>query len=390
MKLDWALEWMPVLKDVGARLRLDGIRIGICLTLEPKTANLAVILRDAGAEVAVHCPATSTTDEVADALRDLGITVFARSTATKSEDLDLADHFLRWSPQILIDDGATMIRRLHSHHPDALKTIWGAAEETTSGIRPLRAMGENLKIPVLAVNDATTKYLFDNVYGTAQSCVMTFVDLTNLQLAGRDVLVIGYGWVGRGLARYLTGLGSRVTVSELDAIKALQALHDGHRVAAFAQAAPTAEVIFSATGVRGSITPEQLAQVRDGVFLAVAGGARDEIPMTYLHGLGTFRTTRSEVQEFTLPDGRAVKVIADGECMNVTAAEGNPIEIMDLSLALQALAVQHLALNARSLTPGVHDLPAAFGQEVANIRLTAAGAALEPLTEELRRAQEEW
>lgn len=391
--IEWARQWMPVLATIGERIKtegtLTGVKVGISLVLEPKTVNLALALRRAGAHVALYAPAVEVIEDVAVAAREAGLTVFAGSGAGQ-DDL-LADQFLSWGPQILVDDGARMIRRLHARHPDVLGVLWGAAEETTSGVRPLRAMAVAgaLKTTVLAVNDAPVKYLFDNVYGTAQSCLMTFLDLTNLQLAGRNCLVIGYGWVGTGLARYLAGFGARVTVSELDPVRALQALHDGHRVAEFAEAAPRAEVIFSATGLRGSVTTAQLSLVRDGAFLAVAGGAEEEIPMRYLHGLGTGRTVRPRVERYQLPGGTKVLVIADGECMNVTAAEGNPIEIMDLSLSLQALAVRELATSPKR-APGVYPLPGALVREVAELRLRAAGATIEPMTSELAQAMAEW
>jgi adenosylhomocysteinase len=211
-KIEWARQWMPVLATIGERIRgervLAGVKVGVCLVLEPKTVNLALALHRAGANVALHAPAAEVSADVATAAADAGLTVFASTDPGREQEL--ADRFLSWAPQILLDDGAAMIRRLHTHHPDVLAGLWGAAEETTSGGRPLRAMESAgvLRAPVLAVNDAPVKYLFDNVYGTAQSCLMTFLDLTNLQLAGRDCLVIGYGWVGSGLARDLAGFGA--------------------------------------------------------------------------------------------------------------------------------------------------------------------------------------
>lgn len=416
-KIEWAAQWMPVLGEIGQRLRdegsIEGVKVGVSLVLEPKTVNLALALHRAGAQVALHARATEVIDDVARAAREQGLAVFASSSAADSQlndsqlndshphdshphdshpdDTRLADEFLAWGPEILVDDGAAMIRRLHRRHPAVLAKLKGAAEETTSGVRPLRAMHAQgqLRVPVIAVNDAPVKYLFDNVYGTAQSCLMTFLDLTNLQLASRNCLVIGYGYVGRGLARYLSGFGARVTVSELDPVKALRALHDGNRVAAFAHAAPAADVIFSATGLRGTVAAEQLSILRNGVFLAVAGGAEEELPMRYLRGLGTGRTVRPRVQAFTLPSGTTIKVIAEGECMNVSAAEGNPIEIMDLSLSLQALAVREIARNPKP-APAVYPLPDDLVREVATLRLNAAGATLEPLTDEIAHAMTQW
>ncbi|MFK4730322.1 adenosylhomocysteinase [Agromyces mediolanus] len=395
LKLDWAAARMPVLASVSAEIAaaggVAGKRIGICLTLEPKTANLALALARAGADVAVHCPPSGTSDDVAAALARRGVDVYASATASPAENDALADAFLSSGLEVLIDDGATMIRRLHSHHAELLGTLLGAAEETTSGVRPLRAMAEDgeLRIPVLAVNDARSKYLFDNLYGTGQSCVMTFLDLTNLQLAGRTCLVVGYGWVGRGVARHAAAMGARIVVSEIDPIKALQAAYDGHEVAPISVAGRDADVVFTATGLRDTITPEHLAFLRDGVFLAVAGGEEEEIPMARLRASGSRTPVRPGVDEY-LVDGRTVSVIADGECMNVSAAEGNPIEVMDLSLSLQAIAAARISTGAIPTAAGVHRMDDDAEEEVARLRLAADGGALEPLTETIRQAMRAW
>lgn len=399
-RIAWAARSMPVLRKVSERLTaegsLTGIRVGISLVLEPKTANLALALREAGAEVVVHCWASSTDQEVANALREAGLNVFADRSSTDDQDLRIARDFLETSPDIIIDDGASLIRLAHREYPELVAKMIGASEETTSGVRPLRVMHDEgaLKIPVIAVNDAAPKYLFDNIYGTGQSCVMAFLDITNLQLAGRNVVVVGYGWVGMGVSRFAAALGARVIVSEVDPVRALRALHDGYEVTAFRDAAPRAEVVFSCTGLADAVTADHVEALPEGAFLCTAGGGPFEMPMDYIYGLGERRDVRPAVAEYTNRAGRSFYLISDGDCLNCADAEGNPIEVMDLSLALQALAVERLATVAKdeadNWEAGVYVIPADIEREVATIRLESAGGSLETLTEKQRNAAHTW
>ncbi|MEO5756076.1 MAG: adenosylhomocysteinase [Mesorhizobium sp.] len=395
-KIAWARRGMPVLQSIERRLveagTVRGKRIGVALVLEPKTANLALVLKHAGAHVSVFCQGASTKDEVVHALRAQGIEVFAEAGASAARDMELARLFLGTKPQILLDDGASIIRLAHREFPDLVATMLGAAEETTSGVRPLRAMHEDgaLRIPVIAVNDSRVKYLFDNVYGTGQSCVMAFLDVTNLQLAGRDVLVIGYGWVGRGVAAHANAMGARVTVAELDPIKALQALHDGHSVDSVERAAPTTEVVFASTGIAGVVTSAHVLAMRDGAILCTAGGGDFELPMDYLRSLDASIEVRQHVREYTLPGGARIRVIADGDCINCAAGEGNPIEVMDLSLSLQAIAAEQLALEADRMAPGLYPISIEAERQVALERLRHEGATLEPMTDVLAAAIRSW
>ncbi len=396
-RIAWARRGMPVLRGIAQRLAdegtLRGARIGVALVLEPKTANLALALRDAGATVTVHCGGRSTDQETADALTAAGVQVFAEEGVGDERDLELARQYLAAGHDILIDDGASLIRLAHREFPGLVEKLWGAAEETTSGVRPLRAMHAEgaLRIPVVAVNDARTKYLFDNVYGTGQSCVMAMLDITNLQLAGRTVVVVGYGWVGSGVAHHAAALGARVVVAELDPVKALQAFHDGHRVMSVAEAAPQAEVVFAATGIAGVVTAAHVEAMPDGVILCTAGGGAYELPMAHLDALGTARDVRAGVTEYAQPDGRSVLVLTEGDCVNCsTEAEGNPIEVMDLSLSLQALAVELIATTARHWDAGVHPIPDALDDQVARARLAHEGASVEPLTDALAAALRSW
>ncbi|MGA8296946.1 MAG: adenosylhomocysteinase [Acidimicrobiales bacterium] len=395
-RIAWAGRSMPVLAALRGRLAeaqtLAGLRVGICLVLEPKTANLALALRAAGAEVGLYCAGRNTSDPVAKALARAGLQVFAEEGASSERDAELARGLLATAPEILIDDSATLIRMLHREFPLLLDSVLGGAEETTSGVRPLRVMHENgeLRIPVIAVNDARTKYLFDNVYGTGQSCVMTLLDVTNLQLAGRRLAVVGYGWVGKGVARYASALGARIVVSEIDPIKALQAHHEGFEVRNLADAASDVEIVVAATGLAGAVTEEHLAKMLDGVILCTAGGGSFELPMSYLHSLGTGTEVREAVTEYVLPNGRRVLVISDGESLNCAAGEGNPIEIMDLSLSLQALAAECIATEARHWPPGVYPLTPQMEEAVALSRLRYEGASLQKITDELAAAMNDW
>jgi adenosylhomocysteinase len=395
-RIAWAARGMPVLSSIQegltARGALNGLRIGIGLVLEPKTANLALALQHAGAQVSVHCRGRLTTEGVARALEAAGLQVYAERAATQERDAELARGFFQTGPDILLDDGAELIRLAHREHPDLVEDMLGAAEETTSGVQALRVMHEQgvLKIPVIAVSDSRIKHLFDNVYGTGQSCVMALLDITNLQLAGRLVMVVGYGWVGQGVARHAAALGARVIVSEIDAVKALQALHDGHRVQSLSDAAPDVEIVFAATGVAGAVTRAHVERMQDGVILCTAGGGAFELPMGYLNALGTATEVRPSVTEYATPAGKTVLVIGQGDCLNCSDAEGNPIEVMDLSLSLQAFAAEGIATEGRNWPPGIYPVSPQIETAVAQARLRHEGATLETLTEELFAAMHSW
>ena len=395
-KIDWARRGMPILASIQARLvasgALGGHRIGISLVLEPKTANLVLALREAGADPSVWAPADCVQEDVVHALRARGIKVFADARASEAADMELARAFLATGPQLLVDDGARIIRLAHREFPDLVRNMIGAAEETTSGVRPLKAMHDagKLHVPVINVNGSRLKFLFDNVYGTGQSCVMTLLDVTNLQLAGRNVLVIGYGWVGKGVALHATAMGARVTVAELDPVKCLQALHDGHRVRSVIDAAPSTDVLFASTGVEGAVTPEHLAAMADQAIVCTAGGGNYELPMAYLRTLGPPRQVRAEVEEYTLPGGRRLLLVAGGHCINCAAGEGNPVEIMDLSLSLQACALEELASNGARREAGIHPVSREIENAIATARLNASGASIEPMTPALAQAMARW
>ncbi|MCS5506687.1 adenosylhomocysteinase [Curtobacterium flaccumfaciens] len=388
-RLRWARRSMPVARSVAAELRdgglLRGTRIGVAMFLEPKTAVLSLLLRDAGAEVVVYAHADETDDAVADALRSAGLTVFASSTATLPEQKQLALAMLDTAPHILLDDGSHVIRLAHQERPDLLPTMLGAAEETTSGLRPLRvlaARGE-LGIPVVAVNDARTKTFFDNRYGTGQSTVFAVLDLvdglasgTHRVMPGGAAVVAGFGHVGEGVALVLTALGFRVTVAETDPVRALQARFAGYTVAPLVEAVRDADLVMSATGVPGTIDLEVLRACADGAVLAVAGGVDQEIAIDDALAAGARRQdVGPKAERFVFPgtDGGPI-VLDDGGCINITAAEGNPVEIMDLSFAVQLGAVRMLLERGDELERAVVPVDPAVDDVTARAALAAFGS----------------
>lgn len=389
--IDFAQRFMPALaaaresvRDSGA---LAGRRVGIALTLEPKTACLAEAATAAGAQVSVLGSGHSTKAEVASALTEAGLTVFAEPGATRQRATELKDAFIDTGIEYLADDGAVVTRRVHTDRRDALEHLGGVAEETTSGVRPLRVMESegSLEVPCVAVNDARSKMLFDNVYGTGQSVVMTTLDVTNMQMPGSSVVVAGYGRVGRGIAAMARALGGRVTVAEVDPIAALAAHHDGHDVAPLTEAVASAHFVFTASGIGHTLTIDHVGMMPEGAVVAVGGAGPPEFDLS---GLVAGEETRPGVRAYSTPGGRTVFVVADGYCANTSAGEGNPIEIMDLSLALQLRALEYLATT--DLAPGVHLIPAGIDDTVAASQLAAAGIEIDRRSPEQVRSATTW
>lgn len=386
--IDFAAGFMPALtaaRDVAQTSgALRGRRVGIALTLEPKTACLAEAVAAVGAEVAVLGSAHSTKGPVAEALKEAGLAVFAEPGASSQRVTELRDAFIDTGIEYLADDGAGVTRRIHTDRRDALERLRGVAEETTSGVRPLRVMEAEgvLNVPCVAVNDARSKVLFDNVYGTGQSVVMATLDVTNMQMAGAAVVVAGYGKVGRGIAAMAAALGARVVVTEIDPVAALAAHHDGYDVAPLAEAVTTADFVFTASGIGHTLTAAHIERLPEGAVVAVGGAGPPEFDLA---GLDGGEEIRPGVRPYSSPGGRTVYVVADGHCANTSAGEGNPIEIMDLSLALQLRALDYLA--STDLPPGVHLLPSDIDDEVARSQLAARGIAIdEPSSEQVRAA----
>ncbi|PFG32042.1 adenosylhomocysteinase [Paramicrobacterium agarici] len=384
-RIDWAATAMPVTRKLASQLAatgaVRGVRIGIVLVLEPKTAVLAIELARAGADVRVFAPANEVDPEAAAALRTRGIVVLGSPDATEEDDAKQALDLVRWHPDLLIDDGAHLIRLVHEQ-PDALEQLRGAAEETTSGVRPLREMdaAEKLAVPVVPVNDARVKTLFDNRYGTGQTCAFAIVDLLeeahSRRISACDPLiatwlVVGYGPVGEGVCRHARALGARVIVAEIDPVRALAAEVDGFEVMPAEHGAREADIVVSATGVRGTIHEQLISAASNGTIFAVAGGTDGELEAPH----ATWTDRGPQISEVALGE-RQVIVLAHGHGVNYTASGGNPIEIMDLSFAAQLAAVEQLVAagvltDPSALAPGLHPLDPERENDIAHLALAA-------------------
>jgi adenosylhomocysteinase len=397
-KIEWVAQHAHTLNAFARRRlgdgALEGRRIAIAVHLEAKTAYLAWLFREAGAEVAVTgSNPFSTQDDVAAALVSRGLTVHAIHGAPPETFDEHLLSTLDFAPDLIVDDGAELVTRLHQHRRDLLPGVRGASEETTSGVIRLKAMEAEgaLEIPVIAANDARCKHLFDNIYGTGQSTLTAILSSTNLLLAGKTVVVAGYGQVGRGLALYCRGFGARVLVVEVDAVKALDAASNGFDVQTMAEAAPQGDVFLTGTGSIGVLRREHFELMKDGALLANAGNYAHEIDVAALSRLAVEeRDVRRHVTEYVLPDGRRIHVLVQGALVNIAASDGHPVEIMDLSFSVQALSVHFLARHAGELAPGVHRLPADIDEEIARARLELLGMRLEETTTEQREYARSW
>ena len=386
MKMDWARNHMPVLAIVREKFEeekpLKGLKIGMALHVEAKTAVLVETLAAGGAKVSITgCNPLSTQDDVALALGTRkNISCFAKYGVGSEEYYEAIDRVLDLKPDITIDDGADLIFKLHKERTDLLPNILGGCEETTTGVHRLHAMEKEgaLKMPVIAVNDAMTKYLFDNRYGTGQSAWDGINRTTNLLVAGKNVVVAGYGWCGRGVALRAAGLGANVIVTEVDPIRALEARMDGYRVMKMADAAKLGEIIVTATGNRDILTAEHFKSMPDGAILANSGHFNVEIDMESLASLAkSVQTVRNNIKEYDIGD-RCINVIAEGRLVNLAAGDGHPAEVMDMSFANQALCVRYIAEN--KLSNGVHKVPLELDTFVAKMKLKSMGISIDELT----------
>jgi len=393
-KIDWAAEHSPVLNIVRDKFLKDGtfegLGVGVALPIEAKTAYLTVVLAEAGAEVAVASPGPFfVQDDVAAALAERGVTVYA-SSDNDPEDADtelerVLDRTAGYTEAVLIDDRAGLVRLAHTTRRGLLDNIRGASEETTSGVAKFRAMQREgvLEFPVIAANDARCKYLFDNRYGTGQSTLTAIMQNTNLMVGGKRIVVLGYGWCGKGIARYAAGLGARVSVCEVDPVRGLEAYADGFDVLPAMEAAEIGEIFITATGSTDVLTAAHFERMRDGAILSNAGGVDVEIDVEGLREASDgVREVRSNVEEFATADGRRLYLVGGGMVVNLTASDGHPVEIMDLTFAIQALCAYHLANEHASLENRVHLLPSDIDDEVARTKLDAVGMGIDALTPE--------
>ena len=397
-KIEWVQKHMPVLETIKEEYLetqpFKGITIGSCLHLEPKTINLGLTLMAGGAEVAMTgCNPLSTHDDAVAGAADLGLNVYGWREQDDEEYYQTINMVLDHKPDIIIDDGADMIMVLHNERTELLSHIKGACEETTTGVHRLQAMHADgaLKFPVIAVNDAYTKYLFDNRYGTGQSSFDAIMGTTNMVIAGKTVAVCGYGWCGRGLALRAAGLGADVIVTEVDPIRALEARMDGYRVMTIREAVKQADLIITVTGNADIICGDDFKYMKDGCMLANSGHFNVEINRPDLEAISTeVKEVRESIEEFTTKDGRKIYLLADGRLVNLSAArgQGHPAEIMDMSFAVQALSAKHILEN--DLPVGVTKAPDEIDYNVASLKLDAMGIEIDSLTEKQKAYMANW
>jgi len=398
-RIEWANQHMPVLQLIRKRFikeqPLKGVRLSACLHVTSETANLAITLRDGGAEV-VLCGSNplSTQDDVAASLiRDYGIPTYA----IKGEDNDTYYSHIRAAiehkPHITMDDGADLVTTLVTKHPELVSNVIGGTEETTTGVIRLRAMAKDgtLKYPVIAVNDAMTKHFFDNRYGTGQSTLDGVIRATNLLLAGLKVVVAGYGWCGRGVAMRAKGLGADVIVTEINPTKAIEAVMDGFRVMPMNEAAKIGDVFITVTGNKSVIAHEHFEKMKDGAVVSNSGHFNVEIDIPALERLSSGKkVARPFVEEYTMKDGRRIYLLGDGRLINLAAAEGHPASVMDMSFANQALAAEYMTKHSKELKNQVYAVPEHLDQQIARLKLESMNVTIDKLTPEQEHYLASW
>jgi len=398
-RIEWAAREMPVLRLISERFErekpLAGLRIGACLHVTTETANLMRALKAGGAEVTLAASnPLSTKDDVAAALvAAYGISCYARHGEDRDTYYGHLNKVADTHPQMTMDDGCDLVGLLHEQRPEQLKEVMAGTEETTTGVIRLKAMAADgaLRFPVVAVNEAQTKHLFDNRYGTGQSTLDGILRATNILIAGRQVVVAGYGWVGKGIAARMAGHGAHVAVIEVDPIRALEALMDGFQVMTAEQAAGWGQLFITATGNVNVFRREHFAAMREGAIMANSGHFDAELDLAALREMaeGHVREVRDNVQEFDL-GGKRVNLIAEGRLVNLGAAEGHPAAVMDMSFANQALSAEYVALHHAELEARVYVVPEAIDAEVARLKLAALGITLDPMTPEQIAYMSSW
>tara|TARA_B100000700_G_scaffold331811_1_gene469406 strand:- start:10322 stop:11590 length:1269 start_codon:yes stop_codon:yes gene_type:complete len=398
-RINWAGREMPVLKLIQERFEkekpFDGIRISACLHVTTETANLAIAIKAAGADL-VLCASNplSTQDEVAAALtQEYGIPTFAIKGEDDETYYSHIKAVLEHKPQITLDDGADLVSILHKEYPNLIDDVIGGTEETTTGVIRLNAMAADkaLKYPIIAVNEADTKHFFDNRYGTGQSTLDGITRATNLLWAGRKVVIGGYGWCGRGVASRAKGLGAHVIVTEVQPIRALEAVMDGFTVMPGIEAASVGEVFITVTGGLHTLGKEHFAVMPDGAVLSNSGHFNVEIDIPALEDMAVAkRTVRDFVDEYEMPDGRTLYLLGEGRLINLAAAEGHPSAVMDMSFANQALSLEYLMANASTMENGVYVVPRDIDDEVGRLKLAALGVSIDTLSEEQEKYINSW
>ena len=394
-KINWVKEKMTVLNKIKEEYKEDqplkGKTVSICLHLEAKTAYMAVTLSELGADVYITgSNPLSTQDDVAAALTEYGVTVYSWRGETKEEYDESLNKILEVEPDLIIDDGGDLVSKIHNERPDLINKIIGGAEETTTGIIRLRSLDNNnlLKFPMMSVNDAQAKYLFDNRYGTGQSVWDGIMRTTNMVVAGKDVVIAGYGWCGKGVARRAKGLGARVIVTEVDPFKAIEAKMDGFRVMPMNKAAKIGDIFITVTGCKDVINKEHFKLMKNGAILANAGHFNVEINVEELKEMADeIKEARENIEGYKIGD-KTLYLLAEGRLVNLAAGDGHPVEIMDMSFGLQVLSLLYLSEN--DLRPGLYKVPDHIDQKVAKYRLKAEGTKIDSLSPEQKQYLENW
>lgn len=392
-KIDWVKNYMPVLKgleeEFSSEKPFSGKKLMLCIHLEAKTAYLCEVLKNCGAEViACGCNPLSTQDDIVAALKDAGIKVFARHGCSMEEYYEFLDMGLSCMPDLILDDGGDTTEMLHEKRRDVLKNVKGASEETTTGVHRLRQMQKQgkIEIPIIPVNDAECKYLFDNRYGTGQSAWDGIMRTTNLIIAGKNVVIAGYGWCGKGAAKKAQGLGAKVIITEIDPRKAAEAVMDGFSVMPMDKAAEIGDIFLTLTGCEDVITKKHFEKMKSGVLLANAGHFDCEINKNDLNELAVeTKEMRKNVLGYVMEDGRILNLLAEGRLVNLASGDGHPAEIMDMSFALQFFALKYLNDNIGNMKAGIMDMPKELDDLVAQKKLKAMGVEIDILTEAQRK-----
>ena len=398
VRIEWAERDMPVLRLIRERFAkekpLKGIRVAACLHVTTETANLALTLKESGAEVVVCAsnPLSTQDDTAAAIVKEFGIPVYAIKGEDNKTYYKHINAVLDTKPNITMDDGADLVSTIHKERKDLLKNIIGGTEETTTGCIRLNSMakGKKLKYPIIAVNEADTKHLFDNRYGTGQSTIDGITRATNILWAGKSVVVCGYGWCGRGVAMRARGMGSHIIVTEVNPIRALEATMDGYSVMPIAEAAKVGDVFITLTGDINVIDKMHFPKMKDGAIVANSGHFNVEINIVALEKMSLAkRRLRPNIDEYTLRDGRKIYLLGEGRLINLAAAEGHPSSVMDMSFANQALCAEFLVKEGIN-EPGVYNVPTAIDKEVGRLKLASMGITIDTLTKEQRKYLESW
>ncbi len=398
-RIEWAGTQMGVLKKISERFGktkpLKGFRLAACLHVTAETANLVLTLKEGGAQILL-CASNplSTQDDVAASLvKDFDISTFAIKGEDNKTYYKHLNEALDFNPQITMDDGADLVTLLHNERSSQLKDVYGSSEETTTGVIRLKAMHKAgaLKIPVMAVNDSDTKHLFDNRYGTGQSTIDGIIRATNILLAGKVFLVCGYGWCGKGLSMRAKGMGSQVIISEVDPVKALEAVMDGFQVMKTEEAVKVADIIVTATGNKGVLGTEHFKSMKDGVIIANTGHFNVEFDYEGLKKTAkSRRMLREFLEEFTLEGGKKIYALGEGRLINLVSAEGHPPDVMDMSFANQALAAEYFVNNKGKLKPGIYTIPEEMDKEIARLKLESMGIGIDSLTPDQKKYLASW